>query len=223
MLPVYKYHVEYGGLFAESTIISLLEQRGNFLNATFVEECTFLWTSHSKVPWEKVLQSEIIVSCYPVCTALVRKDALRMTLRYRLLDAAIRQGLPERVIKRIRNACPDFILLKDELSHFKKKMIQTNIHAKDRVIINDSFFEIEQDKIIQKILSSITKENKDTSFWVLKDVSTNNSLGVRFISQTDLRILLSNLNKTYTYTTNEEIILKQRIEEDDKDAELEGS
>jgi hypothetical protein len=223
MLPIYKYHVEYGGLFAETTIISLLEQRGNFLNAKFIEECTFLWTSHSKVPWEKVLQSDIIVSCYPVRTALVRKDALRITLRSRLLDAAIRQGLSERVIKRIRNACPDFILLKDQLSHLKKKKNLKNIHEKDKVIKDDcktldNFFEIEQEKLIQKILTNT--DDTDTSFWVLKDVSTNNSLGVRFISQTDLHLLLLNVN---TYSTKDKMILqciKEQEDQEDQDSSI---
>lgn len=196
-----QYHVEYGGLFAESVIISLLQQRG-FQFAKSFSDCKFLWVPHTKVPWESVLESGIIVSCYPVCTALVRKDALRRTLRERLLGAAKKQGLSNRAIKRIRLACPDFIVLEDDETNQKKK---TRMHGDLSIDEIDSFI-VDQARVTGRVLSETNEKN----IWVLKDVSTNNSLGVRFITQEELRLLLK--SSTLSIPSNDK--------EEDPDAKL---
>jgi len=173
------YHVEYGGLYAESVIISFLQQRG-FNAAKSFSECNFLWVPHTKVPWENVLDSGIIVSCYPVRTALVRKDALRVTLRERLVRAALRQGLSNSTLKRIRLACPNFIIINDEKTKVKTK---TGLY-------NESTFDETDSIIVDRVLLKANVDFEETIFWVLKDVSTNNSLGIRFVSQKELRLLL---------------------------------
>jgi len=203
------YHVEYGGLFAESVIISLLQQRGFELAKSF-PDCKFLWVPHTKVPWESVLESGIIVSCYPVCTAFVRKDALRITLRERLLGAAKKQGLSNRAIKRIRLACPDFIVLEDDETRQKKK---TRMHGDD--LSNDEIgsFIVDQARVTGRVLSETNVKN----IWVLKDVTTNNSLGVRFITQKELRLLLKSPSPSIPSNDKEEkpdaksSLLKTRI------------
>ena len=165
------FALAYGGGHSavEATIASLLLERG-WLPASSWAAADLVWAPASRVPWELLVAPRPrprLVACLPLRSALVRKDALRRTLRERLLGAARRQpGLPRVALAQIANSSPDFL----------------DVEAARRSCGVEA--------TLARLFDACGMAGSEDERWVLKEASTNNALGLRFVSRAELRALL---------------------------------